>query len=169
MNFKTKTMKKIILTIAIFLVTFTTISAQSPIIKQFREIIKDAPNQFNTIQKELLQDNKEKNYQVYSSTIEDTAISKAVISKSLADGAVYVIRFDVQSLDGMMLKMFTIISGQYITELNEMVSSGNYTGKDYQNNGETTTEIKDLQGNTVVQYISNVNEHLVLIFGTPKK
>jgi hypothetical protein len=161
-------MKKIILTIAIFLVTFT-ISAQSPIIKQFREIIKDAPNQFNTIQKELLQDNKEKNYKIYSSTIEDTAISKAMISKSLADGAVYVIRFDVQNLDGMMLKMFTIISGQYITELNEMVSSGNYTGKDYNENGESTTELKDLQGNTIVQYISNEKEHLVLIFAAPKK
>jgi hypothetical protein len=162
-------MKKIILIIAIFLVAITTISAQSPVIKQFREIIKDAPNQFNTIQKELLQDNKEKNYKIYSSTIEDTAISKSVISKSLTDGAVYVIRFDVQSLDGMMLKMFTIISGQYITELNEMVASGNYTGKDYNENGESTTEIKDLQGNTVAQYISNSTEHLVVVFGTPQK
>lgn len=162
-------MKKVCLILAFITFSLQTISAQSPIIKQFREIIKDAPNQFNTIQKELLQDNKEKNYQVYSSTIEDTAISKAVISKSLADGAVYVIRFDVQSLDGMMLKMFTIISGQYITELNEMVASGNYTGKDYQNNGESTTQLKDLQGNTVVQYISNEKEHLVVVFGTPLK
>jgi hypothetical protein len=161
-------MKKIILIITFFLGIITTISAQSPVIKQFREIIKDAPNQFNTIQKELLQDNKEKNYKIYSSTIDDTAISKSVISKSLADGAVYVIRFDVQNLDGMMLKMFTIISGQYITELNEMVASGNYTGKDYNENGESTTQLKDLQGNTVVQYISNSSEHLVVIFGTPQ-
>jgi hypothetical protein len=158
-------MKKAFLILAFITISFQTLSAQSPIIKQFREIIKDAPNQFNTIQKELLQDNKEKNYKIYSSTIEDTAISKAMISKSLADGAVYVIRFDVESLDGMMLKMFTIISGQYITELNEMVASGNYTGKDYQNNGETTTELKDLQGNVVVQYISNSTEHLVMVFG----
>jgi hypothetical protein len=69
----------------------------------------------------------------------------------------------------MMLKMFTIISGQYITELNEMVVSGNYTGKDYTENGESTTEIKDLQGNTVAQYISNSTEHLVVVFGTPQK
>ena len=161
-------MKKAILILVFITIAFQNLSAQSPIINQFREIIKDAPNQFNTIQKDLLQDNTEKNYKIYSSTIEDTAISKAVISKSLSDGAVYVIRFDVQSLDGMMLKMFTIISGQYITELNDMVKSGNYTGKDYQNNGETTTELKDLQGNVVVQYISNNTEHLVMVFGTPQ-
>lgn len=162
-------MKKAILILAFITIAFQNLSAQSPIIKEFREIVKDIPNQFNTIQKELLQDNTEKNYKIYSSTIEDSAISRAMISKSLADGAVYVIRFDVQSLDGMMLKMFTIISGQYITELNDMVASGNYTGKDYQNNGETTTEIKDLQGNVVVQYISNSTEHLIMVFGAPQK
>lgn len=162
-------MKKAFLILAFIVISFQNVSAQSPIIKEFREIVKDIPNQFTAIQKDLLQDNTEKNYKIYSSSIVDSAISKAIISKSLADGAVYVIRFDVQSLDGMMLKMFTIISGQYITELNDMVKSGNYTGKDYQNNGETTTELKDLQGNVVVQYISNSTEHLVMVFGAPQK
>lgn len=162
-------MKKAFLILAFITISVQTISAQSPIIKQFREIIKDAPNQFANFQKDLIKDTPEKNNKLYSSTVEDTPISRNLISKTIEEGSVYIIQFDVQSLDGMMLKMFTIISGQYIAELNEMVKSGNYTGKDYNENGESTTQLKDLQGNTVVQYISNEKEHLVLIFGTPKK
>jgi uncharacterized protein YxeA len=160
-------MKKV-LTIIVLLIT--TISfAQTPIIKQFREVVKDAPNQFINFQKDLLKDNPEKHNKLYNSKIENTAISSNFISQTEGRGGVYITRFDVANLDGIMLKMFTLISGQYVTELNEMVKSGNYIGRDYQENGESITELKDLKGNLAVEYISNEKEHLVMVYGAPVK
>lgn len=159
-------MKKIFLILFITF-AFTKATAQSPIIKQFREIVKDAPNQFANFQKDLLRDNPEKQNKLYTSTIEDTAISRNFISQTEGKNGVYFIKFDVTKLDGMMLNMFLVISKQYITEINEMQKSGLYTGKDYQENGENITELKDLKGNVAVEYISNEKEHLVMIYGAP--
>ncbi|MEO7975601.1 hypothetical protein [Flavobacterium sp.] len=160
-------MKKLLIAIVLFITTISL--AQTPIIKQFREVVKDAPNQFTNFQKDLLSDNPEKHNKLYNSTIDDTAISKNVISKTEGKNAVYIIRFDVANLQGMMLKMFTLISGQYITEMNEMLKSGAYKGRDYQENGESITELKDLKGNLAVEYISNEKEHSVMVYGAPVK
>lgn len=158
-------MKKSLTTIVFFI---TVISfAQSPIIKQFREVVKDTPNQFKNFQKDLLNDNPEKHNKLYNSTIEDTAISRNYISQTEGKNGVYIIRFDVANLDGMLLKMMLAISGQYIAELNEMEKSGIYTGRDYQENGENITQLKDSKGNLAVEYISSEKEHLVLIYGAP--
>lgn len=157
-------MKKIFL-ILFVVFAFTKGTAQSPIIKQFRDIVKDAPNQFTTFQKDLLSDNPEKHNKLYNSTIDDTAISRNFITKTEGQNGVYVIRFDVANLDGMMLKMFLMISEQYINELNEMEKSGAYTGRDYQENGENITELKDLKGNVAVEYISTASEHLLMVYG----
>jgi len=162
-NLTKNTMKKLLTTIVLFI---TAISfAQSPIIKQFREVVKDAPNQFINFQKDLLSDNPEKHNKLYNSTIDDTAISRNFITKTEGQNGVYVIRFDVANLDGMMLKMFLLISEQYIKELNEMEDSGAYTGRDYRENGENITELKDLKGNVAVEYISSATEHLVMVYG----
>lgn len=161
-------MKKIFLVLFVVF-AFTKGTAQSPIIKQFRDIVKDAPNQFTNFQKDLLNDNPEKHNKLYTSTIEDTAISKNFISQTEGKNGVYIIRFDVTNLDGMMLNMFLAISKQYIDELNEMEKSGTYTGRDYQDSGENITELKDLKGNLAVEYISNEKEHLVIIYGAPIK
>jgi hypothetical protein len=162
-NLTKNTMKKLLTTIVFFIAVISF--AQSPIIKQFREVVKDAPNQFTNFQKDLLSDNPEKHNKLYNSTIEDTAISNNFISQTEGQNGVYIIRFDVANLDGMMLKMFLTISEQYIKELNEMEKSGAYTGRDYQENGENITELKDLKGNVAVEYISNATEHLVMVYG----
>jgi hypothetical protein len=161
-------MKKIFLILLVFF-AFAKATAQSPIIKQFREVVKDAPNQFLNFQKDLISDNPEKKNKLYNSKIENTAISSNFISQTQGKNGVYIIRFDVSNLDAMMAKMMIAISGQYITELNEMQKSGVYTGRDYQENGENITELKDLKGNLAAEYISSPTEHLVMIYGAPLK
>jgi hypothetical protein len=113
--------------------------AQSEVILQFRQVINDIPNQFDNLKKDLLQDNAEKSSKLYSSKIEDMPISKTLISVTPKDGHVYLVTFNVERMDAMMLRLFTSISQQYITEVNEMVKSGNYTGRDYESNGESIT------------------------------
>lgn len=103
-------MKKLLTIILLFIAAISF--AQSPVIKQFREVVKDAPNQFNTFQKDLLNENPEKHTKLYNSTIDDTAISRNFITKTEGQSGVYIIRFDVANLDGMLLKMCLLISNQ---------------------------------------------------------
>ena len=153
------------ITIILFVIFTTALgTAQSPIIKQFREVIKDAPNHFSAFQNELLVDNTEKRSKVYNSKVEDNAISQNFIVKTEGKTSTYIVKFDVTKIDDMMMKLFLIIAQQYITELNDMVKSGAYTGKDYREGEDNVTEIKDLNGKTVVKYVSDSKEHYVIVY-----
>ena len=58
---------------------------------------------------------------------------------------------------------------QYLDELNAMVQSGQYTGKDYtDSNGNGVTELKNLNNDIVVQYVSNDTHHYLYFFGIPE-
>lgn len=72
-------------------------------------------------------------------------------------------------MDAMMLRLFTSISQQYITEVNEMVKSGNYTGRDYESNGESINELKDTKCELIFQYISSAKEHVLVFYGALNK
>ena len=161
-------MKKLFF-IAFYLLSIATMFAQSDAILQFRQVVNDIPNQFDNLKKDLLQDNTEKNYKLYSSKIDDMPISKTLISVSQKDGHVYIVTFNVENMDTMMLRIFTMISQQYINEINEMVKTGNYVGKDYNSNGEDITELTDKNGNLAFQYISSPKEHLLIFYGSLTK
>ena len=67
----------------------------------------------------------------------------------------------------MMLKIMMVIAQKYVDEMNAMVKSGSYTGRDYEKtDGTTVTEIKDLNGVNIVDYQSNKDQHIVLVYGT---
>ena len=156
-------MKKLILT-TILLVSTLSISAQSDAVLQFRQIVNDIPNHFDNLKKDLLEDNAEKKIKLFSSKIEDMPISKNFISVSETNGHIYLMSFNVENMLGMKLKLFNIIMQDYLKEINDMVKTGNYTGRDFNSNGEDYTELTDKNGNVTLQYISNPKEHLILFF-----
>ena len=162
-------MKKLILSAVVTILFATTALAQTPVIKDFRIIVKDIPNQFDSLKKVLVQDNTEKNFKLYTSTIEDLAISKSFISITPTDGHVYLMSFKTENMDAMMLRIFTTIVQQYLKEINEMVATGNYKGRDYESNGENITELTDNIGALVLQYISGPKEHLLMFYGAKSK
>jgi hypothetical protein len=162
-------MKKLILSTVVTFLFAVSALAQTPVIKDFRTIVKDIPNQFDNLKKELLQDNTEKNYKIYSSTIADLPISKTLITITQTDGPVYIITFKTETMDAMMLRLFTMIAQQYMKEINEMVATGNYKGRDYKSNGEDITELTDNNGVKVLEYISSPKEHLLLFYGAKTK
>jgi hypothetical protein len=162
-------MKKLILSTVVTFLFAVSALAQTPVIKDFRAIVKDIPNQFDNLKKELLQDNTEKNYKIYSSTIADLPISKTLITITQTDGPVYIITFKTETMDAMMLRLFTMIAQQYMKEINEMVATGNYKGRDYKSNGEDITELTDNNGVKVLEYISAPKEHLLLFYGAKTK
>lgn len=157
--------KKLILSAVVTFLFAASALAQTPIIKDFRTVVNDIPNQFDNLKKDLLQDNKEENYKIYSSTIEDLAISRTLITITQSDGPVYIITFKTETMDTMMLRLFTMIAQQYIKEINDMVATGNYKGRDYKSNGEDITELTDNNGVKVLEYISGPKEHLLLFYG----
>lgn len=161
-------MKKIYFIATLLFLSAVTF-AQSDAILQFRQVMQDIPNQFDNLKKDLLQDNTEKNFKLYSSKIEDLPISRTVISVSPKVGHVYMVTFNVEKMDSMMLRVFTVLSQQYIAEINEMVKSGNYKGSDYTNNGESITELTDAKGELVFEYISSSKEHVLVFYGTLTK
>ena len=143
--------------------------AQSDAILNFRQVVNDIPNQFDNLKKDLLQDNTEKNFKLYSSKIEDMPIGKTLISVSQKEGPIYLTTFNVEKMDSMMLRIFTTISQQYITEINEMVKSGNYKGRDYNSNGESITELTNNKDELIFQYISSSKEHVLIFYGALTK
>jgi len=158
-------MKKAIWVVA-FLFFYSGVTlAQSPVINEFRQIISQRDTHFKSLQKEILQDQPDKGLKIYSSLIGESAISKSVIAQSTAEGASYMIGYNIESMNEMKLRIFSLLVDQYMAELNEMVKSGNYKGRDFQNNGESITELTDLSGSVVAQYISNPTDHLLIIFG----
>lgn len=89
-------MKKITTTIFLFI---TLISfAQTPIIKDFRSIIADRPNEFNNLQKALLNDNAAAGFKEYSSTIQDLSFNRNLIIKGNR-GAQYLLIYNLETMN----------------------------------------------------------------------
>lgn len=160
-------MKKIITTIVLFIVAISF--AQTPIIKDFRAIIADRPNDFQNLQKELLKDNVAGGFKEYSSTIQDLSFNRNLIINGTR-GAQYLMIFNLDTMNEETKNFFGLVSKQYFNEIDEMVKSGKYTVRNYtSNSGILITEVKDLAGEKILEYRIKTNEHLVLFLGSKKQ
>lgn len=160
-------MKKIITTI-VLLCTVAISFAQTPIIKDFRSIIADRPNEFKNLQKELLKDNVEGGFKEYSSTIKDLSFNRNLIMNGNR-GAQYLVIFNLDAMNQETKNFFGLVSKQYFAEIDEMAKSGQYTVRNYtSNSGILITEVNNLAGERILEYRIKPNEHLVLFVG-PKK
>lgn len=159
-------MKKIITTIVLFTVAISF--AQTPIIKDFRSIIADRPNEFKNLQKELLKDNVEGGFKEYSSTIKDLSFNRNLIINGNR-GAQYLVIFNLDAMNQETKNFFGLVSKQYFAEIDEMAKSGQYSVRNYtSNSGILITEVNNLAGERILEYRIKPNEHLVLFVG-PKK
>jgi len=158
-------MKRILFIIALIFVATAKSFAQSPIITDFRQIVTERATGFKNIQQELLMDNTEKGVKIYQSSVGGSSICKSLVTHSATDGDVLLMIFNIESMDAMTMKIFMNIAQQYVTELNDMVKTGNYKGRDYKEGDDSITEITDIDGKVVVQYISNPTDHMLMFFG----
>jgi len=158
-------MNKILIIIALALFNTIMAHAQSPIIKDLREVISQRNSSFKTLQKELVQDNTEKGIKAYMGSVGGSSICNAFVTQSNGQGSMYIFLFSLENMDIMQTKIFTDMAQQYINELNNMVKTGNYKGRDYRDGESLVTEITDLNGNIVVQYVSNAADHMIMVHG----
>ncbi len=158
-------MNKLLIIIAVVLFNISTASAQSPIIKDLREVIAQRSTSFTNLQKELVQDNTEKGVKAYMGSLGQSSICNAYVTQSATQGSMYVYLFNLENMDVMQTKIFTEMAQQYITELNDMVKTGNYKGRDYREGDSLVTEITDLNDNVVVQYVSSPVDHMIMVHG----
>ena len=161
-------MKNTILIIALLFGTVFTSFSQSPIVKDFRKIIADAPSQFNNLQADLFQENGGNKF--YHSTMEKSPIASAYIQvPPNQELPMYIIDYNVSKMSSQMIGMFTLMVNQYLDELNEMVKSGQYQGTDYTTaDGRSVTELKNMNNDLVVQYVSDATYHNLYFFALPK-
>ncbi len=158
-------MKKLILSAAVIFLFVINATAQSPIIVEFRDIVKNIPTNFQSIKKDLIEENKENNYKLFGTKLDDNPICDKFIYEPAGQPSVVILSFKVKNMADMMFKIFNTMVPQYLTEMNDMVKSGKYKGRDFQKDGKGVTEITDLNNNVVLQYQSDAEEHRLMFYG----
>ena len=142
----------------------------SPAVKDLRELVLSAQTNFvNDIGEKFDADTVHK--MDYYKTKKTTAGAKTFIAQQLVNKKnIYVIRYDVKNMSTMMLTLVSRIVTLYVKEMNDMVASGNYTGRDYKDkSGDDVTEINDKAGNHIMDYISTSASQSLYIFGLNAK
>jgi hypothetical protein len=162
-------MKNSILILFFALLSSNLSKAQSPIIVDFRAIVKEIPNNFKTLQKDLNREDVENNYKIYTTTLEDSPICNSFVFDSPSDGTYLILSYKVADLDVMMLRIFNTMVPQYMNEINDMVKTGKYKGQDFEENGASVTEITDLNGKVILQYRSDTKEHRIMFYASSNK
>lgn len=156
---------KLIFPTTLLLLFSLSMSAQSPVIQELRKVMTARDTQFKSLKKEMVSESAKDGVKLFSSIIADSPISKAVILETNTEGAIYLINFDITAMDDLKLQMFMTIVQQYMDEINAMVKSGNFSGREFVDDGSNVTELTDADGKVAAQYISNASTHMVMVFG----
>ncbi len=164
-------MKTIILSLLLAVTAASPAFAQepAPIIKELRSIVADAGTGFQSFLGEKDGRDEASGTTFYKANKEPQAsISQLfIMEKEATKHRTAILRYNVNDLDAMMLKLMMIMAQKYVDEMNAMVKSGAYTGRDYEKeDGTTVTEINDLKGNHVMDYQSTKDQHMILVYGT---
>lgn len=161
-------MKKSLLLAVVNIIMAANVWAQTPIIKDFRTIVADRPNEFVNLQKELKIDNVAAGFKEYSSKIENLSFNRNLIINGTR-GAQYLVIFNLDAMNQQTKDFFALVSKQYFDEIDAMAKTGKYVVRDYKaNDGTLITEVKSDLGEKILEYRIKPNEHLLLFVG-PKK
>jgi hypothetical protein len=148
-------MKKAFLLIIAILMLQVYVKAQTaaPEITELRDLLKSAKNNFaNDLGKVMETDSA--NHTIYYET------------KKPSGQNMYVISYDAK---GDKVAGVMPLVDHYLDELNNMLKTGNYTGKDYKNTqGKDVTDIRDKDGNLVLRYASNLENQSIFLYGPTK-
>jgi hypothetical protein len=161
-------MKKSILSAVVTLIFSASAFAQTPMIKDFRAIIADRPNEFVNLHKALTMDNTAAGFKQYSSTIADLSFNKNIIINGNR-GAQYIQVYNILAMSTDIKQFYDEISKQYFAEIDAMAKTGKYVVRDYKaNDGTLITELTSDAGEKILEYRIKPNEHMLLFVG-PKK
>lgn len=170
-----KKMKKLTLLFLVFVLCVYTAHAQSPIIQEFRELIKSGQTNFTGEMGEKTQENPENKIVFYKTKRQrDIAVIQSfIIHQTTENSNIYVIKYSLKDAEPKMLKLLTMLVQQYVEELNLMVKSGGYTGRNYKRDNGTevfnVTEINDKAGNHILDFESNEDTKNIFLFGLNAK
>ena len=163
-------MKKLILSFYIFISLCTLGQAQTiptPAVQKLRLLIESAKTGFKDNTGDLIREDKTKKINFYKTKKETAGAQTFIYKSTTGDPApVYVITYNLKGMEPTMMTMVMTIVDQYIDELNVMIQSGNYTGRDYKDEqGMDITEMKDKKGNHILDYGSDKETQNIYIFG----
>lgn len=167
-------MKKFLLTLALCLPFLAPAFAQEakPVVKELRAIMEESPTGFASYKGELLQKDESSSAAFYNSShTPEVSIAGHVLVENPADKlSFYMIRYNTKDMDAMTLRLMMIMAQQYLDEMNAMVKSGKYVGRDYKmDNGMDVTEIKDKEGRMILDYRSDSDNQMLIVYSTKGK
>lgn len=163
-------MKKLLLTLSCCIASILSVYAQdaAPIVKELREVIGGAASSFQSFRGEQIEADSTNGIVYYKSAHKPEASNAGhfLIENIKTKHRFYLIRYELKSMDVMQLRIMTVMAQKYMDELNAMVKTGKYTGRDYKNaEGADVTEIKDAAGNNVVDYQSSAEQQMLIVYG----
>jgi hypothetical protein len=166
-------MKKSLLCIVIFLVFGINSNAQTADQSKinFIAIVREAATDFKSILSSVLETDSLNKTAYYSATKTLGSPFEAICVNSNDNTTYYTSRFDYSKTDEL-IKANQILPG-ILDEVNAMVKTGKYKGRDYDKTGNISiTEVKDLEGNYIIEIESksdtgsnSSNYLMVTVFG----
>lgn len=163
--------KSILIIISVFLiVTFTKAQSKDQYLSNFKSLLKEAESDFkNVLGKELESDSATKT--TYYACTKGLSSSFEAICVNKGDNTTYFTCEYDYSKTPELIKANEILPG-IIDNINAMVKSGKYKGRDFKNGrGEDVTEVKDLEGNYIIEIesktdVTNKNNYLkITVYG----
>jgi hypothetical protein len=167
-------MKTLLLSLAFCLPFFAPLHAQeaAPIIRELRALLQIAPTGFESYRGALIEHDSATKTSYFQSkhTPEASTAQHFMFENAATKNRFYMIRYDLGNMDAMHLKIMNLMASKYMDELNTMVQSGSFTGRDYQNeDGANVTEIKDKNGAIVLEYQSDPKQQVIVAYSTKTK
>lgn len=162
-------MKKLFLAIILF-AAFNTLKAQDSVTyrKNIEFLIKDGQNEFAVNSGSVIQEDSVKQRTYYTTTI-DLKCDKSFVQKNLDDGSKVSLYYFDLTKDDDLTNSFSFLNAA-LAIINEMHSSGKYRGKDFENKDKsTTTELKDTDGNYIMELTSSSEDKYIKFMIYSKK
>jgi hypothetical protein len=149
--------KAILIFISVLLIgTITKAQSKEQYLNNFKSLLKEAESDFqNVLGKELEVDSARKS--TYYACTKGLSSSFEAICINKGDNTTYFTCEYDYSKTTELIKANEILPG-IIDNINSMIKSGKYKGRDYKNaRGEDVTEVKDLEGNYIVEIESKTD------------
>ncbi len=167
-------MKKLLFTLVLCLSFLSSVFAQevAPVIQELRALLAEAGTGFQTSKGGLIEKDPATGTSYYKTTHppEVSVSEHFLVEPDSEKPGFYIIRYNVKDMDAMTLRIMMVMTQKYVDELNAMVKSETYVGRDYKTDeGLNVTEIKDTAGRNIVDYRSDAENQMLIVYSTQSK
>lgn len=157
-------MKKIVLLAVVFLTFNNFLNAQTTeqITENFKRLLVESDTDFKSIQGNFVESDDANKLDFYTCSTTLGSTYEKIIVNSVDHTVYFAAAFDYASTNEL-IKATEILPG-ILDVINAMVKSGKYTGRDYTNSkNEEITEVKDLQGNYIIEIATGAENKFLVI------